>query len=250
MTYRYRWAYPLWPVLGALLFMVLLSTPGWGQEPTLQLSLRRDWGYGGLAGRIEGLFSLRVEAPPEVVRVQFFLDDQLIGEDTEPPFRYQFRTGDYPLGPHRLTAVGFTADGRQLQANVLERTFVSPSEGWQTAWKIVGPLLALSALFVLLSVWVERRRGYRPGRGYGLAGGAVCPRCGRPFARHWWAPNLGLHKFDRCPHCGAWSIVAAASAQELAAAERRWATPTAAEPAGADDEWRRRLEESRYQDSP
>lgn len=250
MTYGYRCACPVRFVLAALVFMLFLSAPGQAQEPALRLSLSRDWGYGGLGGRIEGLFSFRVEAPPEVVRVQFFIDDRLIGEDTEPPFRYPFRTGDYPLGPHRLTAVGFTADGRRLEANVLERTFVTPAEGWRTAGKIAGPLLGLGVIFALLMVWVERRRGYRPGRGYGLAGGAVCPRCGRPFARHWWAPNLGLHKFDRCPHCGAWSIVAAASAQELAAAEARWAAATAAEPATADDEWRRRLEESRYQDGP
>ncbi len=233
-----------------LLFVFLGPGYGQGQEPTLRLSLRRDWGYGGPAGRIEGLFSMHVEAPPEVVRVQFFVDDRLIGEDTEPPFRYRFRTGDYPLGPHRLTAFGFTADGRQLRANVLERTFVAPAEGWQTAWRIAGPLLALGALFVLLSVLVERRRGHRRGRGYGLAGGAICPHCGRPFARHWWAPNVGMRKFERCPHCGRWSLVGAASAAELAAAEQRWAAPAAAEPAMTAEERRRRqLEESRYQDN-
>ncbi len=243
-----------WRLLGlvaTLLWVLFLPGYGQGQEPTIRLSLRRDWGYGGPAGRIEGLFSLRVKAPPEVVRVQFFLDDRLLGEDAEPPFRYSFRTGDYPLGPHRLTAVGFTADGRQLQANVLERTFVAPVEGWQTAWKIAGPLLALSALFVLLTVLVERRRGYRRGRGYGLAGGAICPHCGRPFARHWWAPNMGLRKFDRCPYCGRWSLVAAASASELAAAEQRWTATTAAEAVMTADERRRRqVEESRYQDNP
>jgi hypothetical protein len=234
--------------LPALLLALLLVGPAWGQEPGLRLSLSRDWGYGGPGGRIEGLFSLRVEAPPEVVRVQFFLDDQLIGEDSEPPFRYRFNTGDYPLGPHRLTAVGFTADGRQLQANVLERIFVTPAEGWETAGKILGPTLGLSVLFFLLIILIERRRSDRPGRGYGLAGGAICPRCDRPFARHWWAPNLGAHKFDRCPHCGAWSIVAAASARALAEAEQRWATPTAAEPTATDEAWRRQLDESRYQD--
>ncbi|NOX60535.1 MAG: hypothetical protein GXP42_01080, partial [Chloroflexi bacterium] len=70
------------------------------------LSLRRDWGYGGFAGDIQGTFTMKVEGPDDLVSVDFYIDDQLIGTDTEPPWRLRFVTDDYPLGVHELRAVG------------------------------------------------------------------------------------------------------------------------------------------------
>ena len=46
-------------------------------------------------------------------------------------------------------------------------------------------------------------------------GTAVCPTCGKPFARHLWAPNLGVGKFDRCPHCKKWSMVGRATPDQV-----------------------------------
>jgi hypothetical protein len=42
-----------------------------------------------------------------------------------------------------------------------------------------------------------------------------------PLARHFLAPNIGLKKLERCPHCGRWSLVSRASAEDLVAAEAR-----------------------------
>jgi len=50
-------------------------------------------------------------------------------------------------------------------------------------------------------------------------GGAICPKCQRPFAIHLYGINLGLGKFDRCPYCGKWSVVRRTSLQNLRAAE-------------------------------
>lgn len=58
-----------------------------------------------------------------------------------------------------------------------------------------------------------------PFTSYGLLGAAVCRRCGKPFGRRWWAPNVLVGKLQRCPHCGAWSIVRRATPEELARAE-------------------------------
>jgi len=84
---------------------------------------------------------------------------------------------------------------------------------------------------------------------YGLAGGAVCPKCGLPFSRSIFGLNLLVGKLSRCPHCGKWSVVGRASPEELSAAEaklRGEAQP--AQPAvDAEAQLRKRIEESKYE---
>jgi DNA-directed RNA polymerase subunit RPC12/RpoP len=105
---------------------------------------------------------------------------------------------------------------------------------------------------IAMAVTAGRRGEAAPGS-YGPAGGAVCPACGRAFARGALSPNLIAGKLCRCPHCGAWRIVPRAGAAALAAAEAAHAPvgaagapPTA--PSG-EEALRRRIDESRYESS-
>lgn len=237
--------------LFTLAFLLLLSTiPVLAQDEGLTLHLNRDFGYGGFSGDIQGTFSFRVEGPESLKKVEFYIDDQLIGVDEEAPWRYQFRTDDFALGVHALYAVGHTTSGETLKSTVLRREFVPASRGWDFAAKVVIPLLLLTLLVPLTMYLLERRRGKQGGRGYGMMGGAVCPRCGYPFARHWWAPNVGVGKFDRCPHCGKWSVVRRASTQELAQAEQQFLGEDAVEvepPLSEAEKLRKQIEESKYE---
>ena len=194
-------------------------------EP-LDLRLTRDWGYGGLNGEIQGTFSLRVKGPEGVVRVDFIIDDAVVNSDAEPPFRYQFNTGEYPPGAHTLTAVGYLADGTPLHGKTYQRTFLTAAEAREATKALLVPLLlfvgAVTVGGFLVSLLISRRAGYQPGK-YGMAGGAVCPRCGFPYTRHMMSPNLLVGKLERCPHCGKWAVVPAASRADLQAAEERWA---------------------------
>jgi len=118
------------------------------------------------------------------------------------------------------------------------------------ALKIVIPVILLTLLIGLITIIIERKRG-KTRRGYGMFGGAVCPQCGYPYARHWWAPNLGTVKYDRCPNCGKWSRVPRASADELARAEAAFFGEEGELPAqelSEEEKLRKRLEESRYED--
>lgn len=87
-------------------------------------------------------------------------------------------------------------------------------------------------------------------RDYGLAGGAICPRCGEPFARHPLGLNLLAGKLSRCPHCGKWSVVARATPAARAEAEAR---KRAAGPADAslalspEEKLQRAIEASKYE---
>ncbi|GAB4521465.1 MAG: hypothetical protein Fur0018_02010 [Anaerolineales bacterium] len=246
------------------LLTLTIFLPLWGVHaqtegaPQLQFSLRRDWGYGGLNGQIQGHFTARVKGRDDLSRVVFYLDEQVMAEVDAPPFELRFVTDSYPLGKHMLYAVGYTARGQEMLSNVVYAEFVSAEQGWQEARRMIIPLLAIIFGGMLLTAaitwFAEQRRGPVPAgapRTYGILGGAVCPKCGRPFSRHWWAPNILSGKFDRCPHCGKWSLVRMASRHDLRAAEQAEleAAQFAAISAQTEtQQHQRELDESRYLD--
>lgn len=240
---------------------IAIVLPAKAQEaPGLTLSLSRDFGYGGFGGDIQGVFSVHAKGPDDLVKVVFYIDENILAEVTTPPFRYQFNTGDYGLGKHTLSAVGTTAGGAELPSNVLVREFVSASQGGKAALNIVLPLLGVILAAGLLAwgipaLFMRGRLTHLPAgapRSYGALGGAICPKCGRPFAIHMFGLNIVVGKYDRCPYCGKWSVVRRTSLDVLKAAE---AAEIAAEEAfvepvadSDEDKLRKELENSRYQD--
>ena len=228
------------------------------QSQELELSLSRDWGYGGFGGDIQGLFSMKVNGPEALSRVDFYIDQTKIGEDGEAPFRLQFKTDDYPLGQHILSARGFLADGTEYTSNVISATFVSASEGTDAALRIALPVGIVIVIAVLLSFVVPMltTRGKRENlplgveRNYGLRGGTICPKCHRPFAMHLWAINLGLARFDRCPYCGKWSVVRSQPLTALRQAEKSELDWVKGDEHLRDREegLKKEVDESRYQD--
>jgi hypothetical protein len=111
---------------------------------------------------------------------------------------------------------------------------------------LVGIVLAVRAGIMLSS---QSGSGGSDAVSYGLAGGAICPGCGRPFGLSMLSPHVFGYRLSHCPHCGKWSMLSRANPQDLLAAERRSA-PEAHAPAPATDEaeaLRRRIEDSRYE---
>ena len=250
-----------WQLIIVLSLIVLLaaSALAQGDQPALVLSLQRDFGYGGF-GEIQGNFRVTASGPADLTRVVFWMDDQVLGEITAAPWQLRFITDNFPPGSHALAAVGYTADGRELRSNEIRTRFLSSEDAGQATTKLVvtllGGIFGLMALSALISSLLFRRRAgtLPPGapRNYGLAGGAVCSRCGRPFVRHLWAPNMITGKLEHCPYCGKWAIVRAASRAELAAAEaaelQAGATAQADAALPEQDQLQRDLEDSRFQD--
>jgi hypothetical protein len=248
-----------------LLFTILLTLfvfqPARAQDTNeLILRLSRDWGYSSGTGKIQGLFTLKATGPDNLDRVAFYIDDQVIGEATVSPFKYQLDTDNYDLGVHTLEALGFTSDGREIASNQYRLEFVSAEMGWQSgarvALPIVGTVFGIILLVYLVPALLGRgkRQTLAPGapRNYGVLGGAVCPKCSRPFAVHIYGLNLLVGKYDCCPYCGKWSLVRQAPIETLRAAE-------AAELADAqgvvefsgeseEEELRKQLDDSRYRD--
>jgi hypothetical protein len=91
--------------------------------------------------------------------------------------------------------------------------------------RIVIPIVGVAVIAILLATVLPILTGRKTvilesgtPRTYPL-GGAICPKCQRPFAVHIYGLNLGFSKFDRCPYCGKWSVVRREPMQKLRAAE-------------------------------
>ncbi len=249
--------------ISVLLAMILLfawavpASAQAGEDLTLRMS--RNFGYSSGTGKAQGTFTLKASGLEDLERVVFFIDGEAIGEASEAPFDLRFVTDSYPLGPHTLYALGYTAGGRELRSNEIHAEFVSADEGMQAATKIMIPILSLVLLVALVSFVFTFASGRKqanlpPGtpRNYGFAGGAICSRCSRPYPRHAWAPNLLFGKLERCPFCGKWAIVAAVPLEVLRAAEQAELHDAQGQgevgPQDEDERLRKDLEDSRYQD--
>ena len=224
------------------------------QDSELTLYVRRNFGYGG-GSQIQGNFRCEIEGPAGITSVTYYVDDQVLATTTEAPFTVNFETDSYPHGVHELKATALTADGRTLTSNTRTFEFVAAEVGWQVAGQMGGTILLVAgaAMVVVLGLqtWLVSRDRKAGGKGYGLLGAAVCQKCGKPFGMHIWGLNALGGKYDRCDHCGKWSIVRRASPAALAAAEAADA-PAASVPAAevAKERERRQLDDTRYSDNP
>jgi len=121
-----------------------------------------------------------------------------------------------------------------------------------TALWIVIPILALSIGGHLISSHIANRRQKEKGQPTidGAFGGAICPKCDKPFAMHIWGFKVVVGKFDRCPHCGKWSLVRRAHPDALQqAAETMLGEETAAPHTPSltpEEELRKKLDDSRF----
>lgn len=242
-----------------LLIFIVSFAPS-QQDEQLEIMLRRNWGFSSGTGKIQGTFTIRTNGPEDLTGVVFTIDDQVVGEANEEPYGLRFVTDDYPLGVHQIQATGFDASGAQIRSNTIQVEFVSADQGWQAASNILIPIVVVILAAVGLAVLVPlvftrgKKEQLAPGapRTYGIYGGAVCPKCSRPFSRHIYGLNLGTHKYDRCPYCGKWSLVRRASPEALAAAEAeeiKTARAGAFVPEKMEEErLRQEIEDSRYDD--
>jgi hypothetical protein len=233
--------------------VIISAASAQGEELTLELS--RDFGYGGFNGDIQGTFSVKASGPANLERVQFFLDDTLLGEDTESPFAIQFVTDNYPTGAHVLTAVGFTTEGMQIASKTISAVFVSKEEGSAASLKMVVPILvvvfgaiAISAITAMVNVRKGKKLPAGAARSYSFGGG-ICPKCKRPFGFQLLGLNMIVGKLTPCPHCGKWSIVKRASMSDLHAAEQAELDTEKVQISKASEEekLRKELDDSRYQ---
>ena len=254
----------LFSVMFVFCLMIMATTNYATAQSTneLELGLRRDFGYGGFNNDIQGLFTLKINNPPEnLTKVVFMIDSIPMGEDTTQPFSLQFNTDSYPLGAHSFSALGYTTDNVELNSNVIQVQIVAAGTGTESIMKIIVPIILLLVVIALISVFLPlvlskgkiTSTPLGTPRKYGVGGGAICPKCNRPFPLRLWWLNLGASKIDRCPYCGKWSFVRPKSISDLRSAEAaelastQSGTPIAGE--SEADKLKKQLDDSRYQDT-
>ena len=239
----------------ALSFSITGQVRAQESDPTLQLRLRKVFGYDA-GSNIQGEFTLTVPTIDGLTKVSFYIDDEMIGVVDQPPFEINFSTSSYTLGEHCLYATGELEDGGRVRSERRCYNLLDPDAAQQEVVKIALPLvvgmLGITVVGTLITSMVTRRReSFRLGV-YGFAGGAMCPACEFPFARHMLAPNLIVGKLERCPHCGKWLLARRASKHELAAAETRYlqASQDRSEKSESSQaRLRKQIEDSRYESS-
>lgn len=64
-------------------------------------------------GLVTGSWQVEVSATAPVARIELLLDSSTVGVDEAPPWSFEVDFGDEPA-PHRLTAVGFDAEGAEV----------------------------------------------------------------------------------------------------------------------------------------
>jgi hypothetical protein len=230
------------------------SYKAYSQTEELVLILNRDFGYGGINNDIQGLYSMKVSGPADLIMVEFFIDNQSIGQVTKLPFNLQFNTDNYPLGEHELFAMGKTSAIKEYSSNVIRSNFVPASEGIKIALPIL--LVVFGSILVSLIVPVLLTRGKIQALPFGTErkykfGGGICSKCQRPFAFPIFNMQLGFSRFTRCPYCGKWSLVRNVSMDKLRAAEKAelvWIKPD--EPLDQEEDGlHKNLDDTRYQDT-
>ena len=240
-----------------MLAMLVTVQPVYAQEgePTLAVSLRKDFGY-ALGSHIQGTFSVHVGEEEDITQIALWIDEEQITVDDEAPYSIRFTTSDFTPGVHNITVIGLMTDGDEISSQPIEVEFLTTEQARGQAFELLIPVLAIVLVVMVLGALVpaligRRKLTFKPGA-YGPAGGAICTRCNLPFSRNYFSPNLLVGKLERCPHCGKWSIAKRASTSNLEAAEARFAASMAKGGIQKEDEGtllRRMIDDSRYENS-
>jgi len=250
----------LW-IIWALVWALAAAWPALAQTAALTLSVSKTFGFNN-GSQIQGNFRLTASGPANLASVTFTLDGQPLGQVSTPPFTFELNTDNFAPGWHTVGASGRTADGQTLNAADRRYEFLSAAAAQAATMGIIVPVLAVVGVALVVGLGLQLLVVLRGGknrsalplgahRDYGLVGGAICPKCQRPFAMHWWGLNaLPSQKYDRCDHCGKWSLVRRASPAQLAqaeAAELQYAQPTAPQlELSPEEKLRRDLDASRF----
>jgi hypothetical protein len=218
----------IWLMLLAVCLLAMVPLPVSAQSDEFGIRLRRDFGYGA-GSNVRGTFTISlVGDEARVEAVEFLIDGEVMASIAHAPFRFQFHTDRYGFGPHHLAAKVYLQDGTVNNTQAVRLNFISPEDERSNSRAIflgIGGVLVLGMVVYGLIQWLVVRKTpkhvIQPGElhQYGLLGATICPKCGRPFPRHICGINLGVGKFDRCEHCGKWSMTTRATPEAVRAAE-------------------------------
>jgi uncharacterized membrane protein YidH (DUF202 family) len=133
---------------------VLLFCPLAQAKPSIDLSFEKNNGY-GVGNDIGGLWTATALVSSDVQFVEFYLDNQLLQNDTSAPFSWQFDTSNYSSGAHVMKAVAYDSQGETafLQIN---RNFQETSTTTVTII-IVAIAITVVVVSVVVALYWKRK---------------------------------------------------------------------------------------------
>ena len=249
-----------WAVVCIFVLMSFLVTavPVEAQsEVPYKISIRRDFGYGSGAD-IQGRMSLHIQGDEsQIGRVSFIMDGEVLAVAEAEPFSFAFSTDDFPAGIHHISASVETLDGKTWQTQTITSNFLTAEQAQKRTQGILVPILVVVAVAMGIGALTQVTGKHKQPAGsgpqniiYGMWGGAVCVRCGKPFSRSALDMNLVTGRLERCPHCGKWQLTRRAATAELVLAEAAWARESAPAEQTAENETHTNdlVDDSRYTD--
>jgi hypothetical protein len=175
-------------VISTVLLLLLVALP---ICIAVELRINRDNGT-QIGDKIKGKFSARLRDTEGIEKVEFYLDGELVLTDEEEPFRWDFRTSDYPDGVHTIKAIAYLSDGGTVEVED-SREFTTDFGQWWTLF-IWGTILFVAGLS-LFAIWVTNRERKQP------QGKTRCPQCDTVFDRQWSPMHMGDALRNTCPTC-------------------------------------------------
>lgn len=223
----------IWTLLLLVLSLAFIFLPAQAQdEPAWKLRLRRDWGYGA-GPDIQGNMTLYLDGDLSTVKaVVYYLDDQVMAEMTEEPFRFSFNTDDYQPGTRRLSAEVRDNQGSPTRVGPLIYNFLSAADAGSNTITLFVVIGAVTLAAMGISWFISSKQKGSEKEAAGMFGRAVCQQCGKTFPRSIFGMNVVVGKLERCPHCGKWQLTQRASAAQIDLAERQFLTDVTIDSAG------------------
>ena len=93
----------------------VICSPASG-APTVSIELIKRFGFAAF-GDMSGSFTAIASVSADIVRVEFYLDNQLMLNDTAPPFQWEFDTSNYSLAQHTFKVMAYDNLGESVDAS-------------------------------------------------------------------------------------------------------------------------------------
>jgi hypothetical protein len=127
-------------------------------SPTVSLSIDKRFGF-AMFSDISGTFTLVARVSSDVVRVEFYLDDQLKLNDTSPPFQWDFDTTEYSLGLHTFKAMAYNDGGESANASTEANFVESPMPPYHAAFLVLTIGSVILLILIIKVIPLLRRTG-------------------------------------------------------------------------------------------
>lgn len=121
--------------------------------PSLRLDFYKDNGY-GMGEDMQGQWTINAVVSSDVVRVEFYLDNQLQKNATLTPFSWSFNTADYNENKHVFTAIAYDSTGAIAESE-RQANFAGFPVNFVAA--IIGIIVAVTVVALVVSVYRIRK---------------------------------------------------------------------------------------------